>query len=101
MRFGLYSEVQHWPGKSVERLYREVLEQVVHADRLGYDVYAIVEHFGYPRFSISADPLAFFSACAQHTESIRFRTMLHVLPLHNPMVLAARIAQADAFLRGR
>ena len=36
MRFGIYSELQHWPGKSVETLYGEVLEQMVNVDRLGY-----------------------------------------------------------------
>ena len=44
MRFGLYSEIQHHPGKTPERLFAEVLEQIANADRLGYDVYAVIEH---------------------------------------------------------
>ena len=94
MRFSIYSEMQLWPGKSPERLYAEVEEQIVHADRLGYDAYAIVEHFFFPRFSISPDPLALFAQVAPRTQRIRFRTMLHVLPFHNPTVLASRIAAA-------
>ena len=53
--------MQLWPGKSPERLYAEVIEQVVHADRLGYDAYAIIEHFSSRKFSISPDPLALFA----------------------------------------
>ena len=64
MRFSIYSEMQLWPGKSPERLYAEVEEQIVHADRLGYDAYAIVEHFFFPRFSISPDPIALFAQVA-------------------------------------
>ena len=101
MRFSIYSEMQHWPGKSVERLYAEVAEQVVHADRLGYDTYAIVEHLFFPKFSACPDPLSFFCQLAPQTEQIRFRTMLHVLPYHNPTMLASRIAQAEILLGGR
>jgi len=101
MRFSIYSEMQHWPGKSVERLYAEVTEQVVHADRLGYDTYAIVEHLFFPKFSACPDPLSFFCQLAPQTEQIRFRTMLHVLPYHNPTMLASRIAQAEILLGGR
>ena len=62
MRFSLYSELQLHPGKSPQQLYAEVLEQVVNADRLGYDVYAVIEHYFYPKFSISPNPTAFFAA---------------------------------------
>ena len=101
MRFSVYSEMQHWPGKTPERLYAEVAEQIVHADRLGYSSYAIVEHLFFPRFSISPDPLALFCQVAPRTRQIRVRTMLHVLPYHNPLVLASRIAEAEILLEGR
>jgi flavin-dependent trigonelline monooxygenase, oxygenase component len=101
MRFSVYSEMQHWPGRSPERLYAEVAEQIVHADRLGYSSYAIVEHFFFEKFSISPDPLAFFCSVAPRTRQIKFRTMLHVLPYHNPTVLASRIAAAEIMLEGR
>ncbi len=101
MRFSLYSEIQHHPGKTPQQLYAEVLEQVVNADRLGYDVYSVIEHYFFPKFSISANPTAFFAAAAQRTKSIRFRTMLHALPYHNPMVLASAIAVTDILTEGR
>jgi alkanesulfonate monooxygenase SsuD/methylene tetrahydromethanopterin reductase-like flavin-dependent oxidoreductase (luciferase family) len=101
MRFGLYTEIQLHPGKTPEQMYGEVLEQMVNADRLGYDVYAAIEHFFYPKFSISANPTALFAAAAQRTSRINFRTMLHALPYHNPMVLASAIAVTDILTGGR
>jgi alkanesulfonate monooxygenase SsuD/methylene tetrahydromethanopterin reductase-like flavin-dependent oxidoreductase (luciferase family) len=101
MRFSIYSEMQYWGGKSHERLYAEVGEQVIHADRLGYSTYAIIEHLFFPRFSTVPDPLSFFCQLAPRTKQIRFRTMLHVLPYHNPTMLASRIAEAEILLDGR
>ncbi|HZG34489.1 MAG TPA: LLM class flavin-dependent oxidoreductase [Gaiellaceae bacterium] len=101
MQFSLYSELQLHPGKQPEQLYAEVLEQMVNADRLGYDAYAVIEHFFFPKFSVSANPTALFAAAAQRTRQIRFRTMLHALPYHNPMVLASAIAVTDILTEGR
>jgi alkanesulfonate monooxygenase SsuD/methylene tetrahydromethanopterin reductase-like flavin-dependent oxidoreductase (luciferase family) len=101
MRFSLYSELQLHPGQTPERLYAEVLEQMVNADRLGYDCYAVIEHFFFPKFSVSANPTALFAAAAQRTRRLRFRTMLHALPYHNPMVLASAIAVTDILTEGR
>jgi alkanesulfonate monooxygenase SsuD/methylene tetrahydromethanopterin reductase-like flavin-dependent oxidoreductase (luciferase family) len=101
MRFGLYSEIQLHPGKTPETLFAEVLEQMENADRLGYDVYAVIEHYFFPKFSISANPTALFAAAAQRTKNIRFRTMLHALPYHNPAVLASAIAVTDILTGGR
>ncbi len=101
MKFSVYSEIQGWPGKAWDRLYREVIEQVVHADRLGYDAYAAIEHFFYPRFSISANPFALWAACAERTKRINFRTLGHVLPYHNPTILASQIAMFDQLYPGR
>src|SRR5207247_2209229 len=96
-----YSELQWWPGKEPAQVYAEVLEQIENADRLGFDAYAAIEHFFFPKFSASPDPIALFSAAAQRTSRINFRTLVHVLPYHNPMVLASRIAHADVLLGGR
>jgi alkanesulfonate monooxygenase SsuD/methylene tetrahydromethanopterin reductase-like flavin-dependent oxidoreductase (luciferase family) len=101
MKFSLYSELQHWPGKSAGRLYDEVLEQIVNADRLGYDAYAVIEHFFFPKFGASPNPFALFAAAAQRTHDITFRTLVHVLPFHNPTVLASEIAFFDTLVGGR
>jgi alkanesulfonate monooxygenase SsuD/methylene tetrahydromethanopterin reductase-like flavin-dependent oxidoreductase (luciferase family) len=101
MRFSIYSEMQHWPGKSAARLYEEVQEQIINADRRGYSSYAIIEHFFFRKFSISPDPMSLFAQVAPRTKQINFRTLLHVLPYHNPTVLASRVAEAEILLGGR
>src|SRR5262249_48754902 len=63
--------------------------------------YSLIEHFFFSQFSTSPDPIAFFAACAQRTRQIKLRTLLHVLPYHNPVVLASRIAAADLLLDDR
>ncbi len=99
MKFSIYSELQWWPGKEPAQVYAEVLEQIENADRLGFDTYSAIEHFFFPKFSASPDPIALFAAAAQRAPRIDFRTLVHVLPYHNPMVLASRIAFADVLHR--
>src|SRR5262249_4667439 len=101
MRFGLYAELQTPLDKPHAELYRELLEQMEHADAAGFDVYSIIEHHFFQEFSISANPLALIAAAAQRTRRIRFRVALHTLPLTNPMRLAGEIAVADILTGGR
>lgn len=101
LRFGLYAELQTPPHKPHPEVYAELLQQMEHADRVGFDVYSSIEHHFFPQFSISANPLALFAAAAQRTQRIRFRTALHTLPLSNPMRLAGEIATADILTGGR
>ena len=101
MRFGLYYEMQTPPGKDHHQVYWEIVGQVEAAERLGFDVISVVEHHCQEQFSISANPLAFFTAVAQRTRHLRFRTAVHTLPLHNPIRLAGEIAVADIMTNGR
>ena len=101
MQFSIYSELQWWPGKEPAQVYAEVLEQIENADRVGFDTYSAIEHFFFPKFSTSPDPIALFTAAAQRTKRINFRTLVHVLPYHNPMVLAPRIVNGDVLIGGR
>lgn len=101
MRFGVYVEMQTPPGKSHYDLTWEIFRQIEHADRVGFDVYSVIDHHFFQKFSISANPLALFAAAAQRTQRIRFRTALHTLPLENPMRLAGKIAEVDILTNGR
>jgi flavin-dependent trigonelline monooxygenase, oxygenase component len=101
MQFSIYSELQSWPGKPQEQAYAEAFDQVVNADRLGYSTYSIIEHFFFPKFGASPNPFAFFAKASERTRNIKFRTLVHVLPYHNPAVLASQIAQFDMLVDGR
>ena len=101
MRFGVYAETQCPPEKSHYDLTWEIVHQMIHADEVGFDSYSVIEHHFFPQFGISANPLAMFVAAAQHTQRLRFRTLCHTLPLHNPLILAGAIAEADLLTHGR
>ena len=101
MRFGIYCEIQTPPGKAHSEMIWEIMRQIEHADDAGFDVYSVIDHHFFPKFSISANPLAMFAAAAQRTKRIRFRTALHTLPLENPMRLAGMIAETDILTNGR
>ena len=101
MRFSLYTEMQLHEGKTPEQLYGEVLEQIENADRLGYDCYAVDRALLLPEVLRSRrNPTALFAAAAQRTRQIRFRTMLHALPYHNPTGARARRSRATDILTG-
>jgi alkanesulfonate monooxygenase SsuD/methylene tetrahydromethanopterin reductase-like flavin-dependent oxidoreductase (luciferase family) len=89
------------PGKPHEQMTWETFRQIEHADAVGFDVFSIIDHHFFQKFSISANPLAMFTAAAQKTRRIRFRTALHTLPLENPLRLAGMIAEADILTGGR
>jgi alkanesulfonate monooxygenase SsuD/methylene tetrahydromethanopterin reductase-like flavin-dependent oxidoreductase (luciferase family) len=101
MRFGIYAEMQTPPGKPHADMTWEIFRQIEHADAMGFDVYSVIDHHFFQKFSISANPLALFAAAAQRTKRIRLRTALHTLPLENPMRLAGQIAMADILTDGR
>lgn len=101
MRFGIYAEMQTPPGKSSYDQTWEIFRQIEHADQVGFDVYSIIDHHFFQKFSISTNPMAMFAAAAQRTQRIRFRVALFTLPLENPMRLAGMIAETDILTKGR
>lgn len=101
MQFSIYTEIQDHGNKPHTQLYQEVVDQIAHADRMGFDCYAIIEHFFFPGFSASANPWALLTRAAERAPNIKFRTMGHPLPYYNPTVLASQIAQFDLMVGGR
>jgi alkanesulfonate monooxygenase SsuD/methylene tetrahydromethanopterin reductase-like flavin-dependent oxidoreductase (luciferase family) len=101
LRFGTYCEFQCPPGRNHADLIWDVIACGEHADQRGFDVFTCLEHHFFEKFAINTNPLAVFCALAQRTTKLRFRTLCHTLPMHNPMVLAGEIAQADILLNGR
>jgi alkanesulfonate monooxygenase SsuD/methylene tetrahydromethanopterin reductase-like flavin-dependent oxidoreductase (luciferase family) len=99
--FSIYSELQFHGEKPELQLYEEVLEQIAHADRLGFDCYTIIEHYFFPQFSIQANPWLMFGKASERTKNIHFRTLGHPLPFINPALLASQIAQFELMVPGR
>ena len=106
MRFGIFYEHQlprPWLQSSEAQLYREALEQVELADRLGIDYVWEVEHHFLEEYSHSSAPEVFLAAASQRTTNIRLgHGIVNVMPQANhPARVAERVATLDIVSNGR
>jgi alkanesulfonate monooxygenase SsuD/methylene tetrahydromethanopterin reductase-like flavin-dependent oxidoreductase (luciferase family) len=82
------------------RVFAEVLEQAVTADRAGFESVSITEHHLLNILMMPA-PLQFATQIAAHTSRIKILTSVAVLPLHDMRVYAGEVVCADIFTKGR
>src|SRR5437588_940442 len=106
MRFGIFYEHQlprPWTERSEADLLSDALEQVVLADRLGFDYVWAVEHHFLEEYSHSSAPEVFLAAASQRTEQIRLgHGIVNLMPqVNHPARVAERIATLDLVSGGR
>src|SRR6476659_9584168 len=106
MRFGIFYEHQlpkPWNEGDEARLFHQALEQVVLADKLGYDYAWEVEHHFLEEYSHSSAPEVFLSACAALTKNIRVgHGIRQVIPNYNhPARTAEGLGTLDIVSNGR
>ncbi|MGE0154980.1 MAG: LLM class flavin-dependent oxidoreductase [Reyranellaceae bacterium] len=106
MRFGVFYELQlpkPWNPGDEHRLFKEALEQVILADRLGYDFAWEVEHHFLEEYSHSSCPEIFLAAAAARTSRIRLgHGIRQVIANYNhPARTAECIATLDIMSDGR
>jgi alkanesulfonate monooxygenase SsuD/methylene tetrahydromethanopterin reductase-like flavin-dependent oxidoreductase (luciferase family) len=106
MRFGVFYEHQlprPWNAGDERNLYHHALEQVVLADRLGYDYAWEVEHHFLEEYSHSSAPEVFLAAAAARTKEIRLgHGIRQVIPNYNhPARTAECLATLDLISDGR
>ena len=106
MRFGVFYEMQlpkPWKPDDERRLFHEALDQVVLADRLGYDYAWEVEHHFLDEYSHSSAPEVFLAAAAARTRRIRLgHGIRQVIPNYNhPARTAEALATLDLISDGR
>jgi alkanesulfonate monooxygenase SsuD/methylene tetrahydromethanopterin reductase-like flavin-dependent oxidoreductase (luciferase family) len=106
MQFGIFYEHQlprPWAEGDEHRLYREALEQVELADRLGLECVWEVEHHFLEEYSHSSAPEVFLAACSQRTHRIRLGHGIVLMPpaYNHPARVAERIATLDLVSDGR
>ncbi|MEX0304042.1 MAG: LLM class flavin-dependent oxidoreductase [Leisingera sp.] len=91
-----------YPDKSYGggRVYADMLEQAVLADRLGFDAVSVTEHHLINCLMMPA-PLQFAVKIAAHTSRIKIMTSIVVLPLHDMRTYAGEVVAADIFTEGR
>ena len=83
MRFGLFQSVQLPDPKSEARYYKEALEQVVWAEKLGFDSAWLTEHH-FSRHGIVSSTLTVLAYLAGVTDTIRLGSARHGPALPQP-----------------
>ena len=101
MEFGIFNLMgAREADKPAARVFAEVAEQTRRADELGYATAWFAEHH-FSNYCLCASPLVMAAHCAAITKNIRLGTAVVVLPLYNPVRLAAEIAMVDGLSGGR
>ncbi|HEY1711223.1 MAG TPA: LLM class flavin-dependent oxidoreductase [Rhizomicrobium sp.] len=106
MRFGIFYEMQlpkPWVADKERQLFHHALEQVVLADKLGYDYAWEVEHHFLEEYSHSSSPEIFLAAAAALTKNIRLgHGIRQVIPNYNhPARTAEGLGTLDIISNGR
>jgi alkanesulfonate monooxygenase SsuD/methylene tetrahydromethanopterin reductase-like flavin-dependent oxidoreductase (luciferase family) len=100
MRFSLFYNCGDFPGKEMSKLYREIEEQAIVADRLGFDAIWLAEqHF--EAHSSMPSPLLYLARISSFTRSIELGIAVIEAPYYHPLRLAEDIALLDILSRGR
>ncbi len=87
-------------GMSSQRIFEEHIEQVRHADRLGFGTAWFAEHH-FSNYCICPSPLLMAARCAGETRHIKLAPAVVVTPLYQPARLLAEIGMVDACSQGR
>ena len=100
MELGLFLQPVHRSEKLWRIALQEDRETVLLAEQLGFSEVWIGEHFSTKAEQIPA-PLMFLATLIHETSSIRFGTGVINLPYHDPVIVAAEVAQFDQLSGGR
>ena len=104
MKFGVFYELQlprPWRQDSEHVLFKNALDQIELADRLGYDYAWEVEHHFMEEYSHSSAPEVFLGAASQRTKNIRLGHGIIQLPTNHPSRVAERVSTLDLLSDGR
>jgi probable F420-dependent oxidoreductase len=102
LRIGLWYDFRNPPRwrQPFDRLYGEILDQIVWAESLGFDdIWLSEHHFIDDGYSPALLPIA--AAIAARTRTIRIATGVVLAPFHNPVRLAEDAATVDVISGGR
>ncbi|MEC8858152.1 MAG: LLM class flavin-dependent oxidoreductase [Chloroflexota bacterium] len=104
MKFGYFSQLQMpkpWRENGEILLYKEAMEQAIHAESVGFNHYWQTEHHFYPEIGHSSPPELFLAALAQRTTTIRLGLAVVVLPCNHPYRVVEYVSTLDQLSDGR
>ena len=88
------------PSYGGRRMYQDMVDQAVHADKMGFKGVSIPEHH-LINILLVPSPLQLAVRIASLTKNIDLVTSICVLPLHDMRVFAGEVVQAQALCDGR
>jgi alkanesulfonate monooxygenase SsuD/methylene tetrahydromethanopterin reductase-like flavin-dependent oxidoreductase (luciferase family) len=100
MRLGFFMMPVHPPGRPLHAMLAEDTEKSLVADRLGFEELWLGEHFSATSEPIPS-PLIFMAGLVSRTKNLCFGTGVICLPHHDPVIVAAEVAQFDHMSEGR
>ncbi|HTO58589.1 MAG TPA: LLM class flavin-dependent oxidoreductase [Pseudomonadales bacterium] len=104
MKFGIFYEHQlprNWDKDSEHTLFKNALDQVELADKLGFDYAWEVEHHFLEEYSHSSAPEVFLAAASQRTKHIRLGHGIVQLTTNHPARVAEKVSTLDLVSDGR
>jgi alkanesulfonate monooxygenase SsuD/methylene tetrahydromethanopterin reductase-like flavin-dependent oxidoreductase (luciferase family) len=84
----------------VHETYDSRMRLMERYDKAGFSTFHITEHHFTP-LGLAPSPLIFLAAAARITQTIRFAPLVLILPLYNPLRLAAELCMIDHLTKGR
>jgi len=102
MRFSVLTLGDNYPSlRSHQQFYREVIDEAVMAEALGYWGFWVGEHHFGASQRVFPSPQMVLAAIAERTERIRLGTGVSILPVNDPIRLAEDLASLDLLSQGR
>ena len=100
MRFGTFSYNQSRPWVTEKDAFKELLEQILLTEQLGFDEAWFAEHH-HSDYGMLASPNLVIASLAHRTKRLRMGNLVNVLPLYDPMRLAEECGILDILTGGR
>jgi len=94
-----YSETDEF--ESAAEIYRNIIDEAVLAEDLGYEGIWLAEHHFASNYSLSPNPLTLLAAVAARTSRLKLGAGVTCLPEHHPVNVAEDIALLDQISEGR
>jgi alkanesulfonate monooxygenase SsuD/methylene tetrahydromethanopterin reductase-like flavin-dependent oxidoreductase (luciferase family) len=94
-----YSETDEY--ESPAEIYRNIIDEAVLAEDLGYEGIWLAEHHFASNYSLSPSPLTLLAAVAERTSRLKLGAGVTCLPEHHPVSVAEEIAVLDHISEGR
>ncbi len=104
MKFGLMTQIQMplpWAGDAEVLAYRHAIDQAAAAEAAGFGYFWMTEQHFFREIGHSPCPDMLLAAVAERTSRLRLGFAVLLMTVHNPFVLAEKVATLDVLSQGR